>query len=63
MEPSSGGVHYLHRDGWGLYGGYKIVFFTKRREADKVITEQVLKDPSLIGRVWAVKRIAALRQG
>jgi len=48
---------YLHTDGWSSYTGGKIIWFKGRSDADKAVTELVLKNPSFIGRVWATKRI------
>jgi hypothetical protein len=63
MEPGPSGVHYLHTDGWGLYKGWKLMRFAKRRTAEKALAEEVLKDPSLIGRVWVTNRQSIFQVG
>ena len=62
VEPDLGGAHFLHRDGWHTYTRRTVMYFNKRRDADKIVTVEVLKDPSLIGRVWITKRLT-IRNG
>jgi len=53
-------AQYLHGDGWSTYKGY-LIWFNGRREATTALTELVLKDPSLIGKVWVQNRLTMRR--